>query len=90
MERRKFWLLAFSPLPKLFPWPYFNACVALISSSANGLDQYKIYRLGQVESNCLKGGYLDFSHLTELKNRYITEIYIKKQYKSSITKNHKI
>ena len=24
----------------------------------------------------LKGGYLDFSHLTELKNIYITEIYI--------------
>ena len=39
----------------------------------------------------IKGGYLDFSHLTELKNIYITEIYIKKkQYKSSITKNHKI
>ena len=29
----------------------------------------------------LKGGYLDFSHLTELKNIYITEIYMKKQYK---------
>ena len=26
----------------------------------------------------LKGGYLDFSHLTELKNIYITEIYMKK------------
>ena len=26
----------------------------------------------------LKGGYLDFSHLTELKNIYITEIYVKK------------
>ena len=37
-----------------------------------------------------KGGYLDFSHLTELKKIYITEIYMKKQYKSSITKNHKI
>ena len=28
----------------------------------------------------IKGGYLDFSHLTELKNIYITEIYIKKIY----------
>ena len=28
----------------------------------------------------LKGGYLDFSHLTELKNIYITEIYMKKKY----------
>ena len=28
----------------------------------------------------LKGGYLDFSHLAELKNIYITEIYMKKQY----------
>ena len=35
-------------------------------------------------------GYLDFSHLTESKNIYITEIYMIKQFKSSITKNHKI
>ena len=26
----------------------------------------------------IKGGYLDFSHLTELKNIYITEMYMKK------------
>ena len=32
----------------------------------------------------VKGGYLDFSHLPELRNIYITEIYIRKQYKSSI------
>ena len=38
----------------------------------------------------IKGGYLDFSHLTELKNIYITEIYMKKQCKSSRIKNHKI
>ena len=38
----------------------------------------------------VKGGYLDFVHLTELRNIYITEIYMKKQYKSSITRNHKI
>ena len=38
----------------------------------------------------LKGGHLDFSHLTELKNICITEIYMKKQYNSSIIKNHKI
>ena len=39
----------------------------------------------------LKGGYLDFSHLFELKKyMYITEIHMKKQYKSSITKNDKI
>ena len=37
-----------------------------------------------------KGGYLDFSHLAELKKIYITEIYMKKQYKSSRIKNHKI
>ena len=37
-----------------------------------------------------KGGYLDFSHLTELSNLYITEIYMTKQYKSYIIKNHKI
>ena len=38
----------------------------------------------------LKGGCLDFSHLTELRNIIITEIYMKKEDKSSITKNHKI
>ena len=38
----------------------------------------------------VKGGYLEFCHLTELKNRYITEIYMKKQYKSSRFKNHKV
>ena len=37
-----------------------------------------------------KGGYLHFSHLTELKNIYITEIYMRKQYKSSKIKNKKI
>ena len=37
-----------------------------------------------------KGGYLDFSHLTELKSICITEIYMKKQYKSSRIKNHNI
>ena len=36
----------------------------------------------------LKGGYLDFSHLIELENIHITEIYMKKQYKSSVIKNH--
>ena len=44
----------------------------------------------------LKGGYLDFPHLTEIKNIHITEMYIKKkkkkkkQYKSSITKKYTI
>ena len=36
----------------------------------------------------LKGGYLDFSHLTELKNIYYAEIYMKKT--KPIIKNHKI
>ena len=38
----------------------------------------------------VKGGYLNFSHLTELKNIYITEICMKKQYKSPRIKNHKM
>ena len=40
----------------------------------------------------LKGGDLDYSHLTKLKKKYIyiTEICMKKQYKSSIIKNRKI
>ena len=37
-----------------------------------------------------KGGYLDFSHLTELKNMYITEIYMKKKNHSTRIKNHEI
>ena len=40
--------------------------------------------------NSFKGGSLDFSHLTELKIYNITEMYMKRQYKSSITKNHAI
>ena len=47
--------------------------------------------LMQVYKNTgIKGCYLDFSNLTELKNIYITEIYMKKQYKPPITKNKKI
>ena len=39
----------------------------------------------------LKGGFLDFSHLTRVKKYiYITKIYMKKQYKSSRIKNHKL
>ena len=34
-----------------------------------------------------KGGYLEFSRLTKLKNVYINELYMKKQYKSSTIKN---
>ena len=41
-------------------------------------------------NSSLKGGYLDFSHLTELKNIDITEIYMKKKNKSSITKKHQL
>ena len=41
-------------------------------------------------NDSFKGGYLDFSHLTELKKIYITEIYMIKQYQSSIIKNPKI
>ena len=37
-----------------------------------------------------KGGYLDFSDLIQLKNIYITEIYIKREYKSSRIKTQKI
>ena len=40
--------------------------------------------------NEFKSGYLDLSHPTELKNIYITEIYMRKQYKSSKIKNKKI
>ena len=38
----------------------------------------------------VKGGYLGFSHLVELRNINSTDIYMKKQYKSSRIKNHKI
>ena len=56
-----------------------------------------VFRLSTVENqinpfpnNKFKGDHSDFSHLAELKNLYITEIYMKKQCKSSIIKNHKI
>ena len=42
----------------------------------------------KINSTQFKGGYLHVSHLTEWIN--ITEIYVKKQWKSSIPKNHKI
>ena len=38
----------------------------------------------------LKGGYLNFSHLTELKNIYVTKMYLKKTIQITITKNHNI
>ena len=40
----------------------------------------------------LKGGYIGFSHHTKLNDIYIyiTEIYMKKQNKLSIIKNHNI
>ena len=51
---------------------------------------YFLCPLYYVTHETFKGGYLDFSHLIELKYIYITEIYMKKQYKSSIIKNHRI
>ena len=42
-----------------------------MAASMNNDNLNKLYSLG--------GGYLDFSHLTELKNIYITEIYMKKK-----------
>ena len=40
--------------------------------------------------SAIKGGYLDFSNVTKWKNIHSTEIYMKKQYKSSWIKNHEI
>ena len=57
-----------------------------INHSDNGAILYMLIAFAQG----FKAGYLDFSHLTEFKNIYITEIYMKKQYKSSIIKNHEI
>ena len=50
---------------------------------------YKIIS-GNLKHLTIKGGHLDFSHLTEFKNVYVTEIFMKKQYKSSKIKNHEI
>ena len=55
-----------------------------------------ISHLSRVDDTCwifktsLKGGYLDVSYLTKLKNINIIEIYMKNQHKSSRIKNHKI
>ena len=69
----------------------YSKVVALnFAALAISCTEQTIKHLGPYSPNILKGGYFDFSHLTELKNIYITEIYMKKQYKSSIIKNHKI
>ena len=39
---------------------------------------FKINSLAHNDEFKTKGGYLDFLHLSELKNIYITEIYMKK------------
>ena len=57
----------------------------LVDLSSNNNYLIKNYVLRK--SYFFKGGYLHFSHLTELKNIYITEIYMRKQYKSSKIKN---
>ena len=52
-----------------------------------------LVRLPVYRSIKLEGGYLDFSHLSELKNIYFAKIYLKKKkkkYKASIIRNHKI
>ena len=59
----------------------------LKSHGVNDPDLFSVKLLAFASSD-LKGGYLDFSHLTELTNIYITEIYIKN--KSSRIKNLKI
>ena len=62
----------------------FNAIFNSISVMS-----WQLVQLSMLSSSYFKGGYLDFSHLTELKNIYITEIDMKKQYNSSKIKNHK-
>ena len=57
-------------------------CITIVPIFLYSSEVWGIYKL--------KGGYLDFSHLIELKNTYITDIYMEKQYKSPIIKNHKI
>ena len=59
----------------------FPTCIFKHRQSQNNLHQRQCIDF--------EGGHLDFSHLTELENIYVTDIYIKKQYKPSIIKNHK-
>ena len=60
----------------------------LVSTFYEVRSKFKLI-LYYVYNHVFKGGYLGFSHLTKLKNIYITEICMGKQYKSSIIKNHK-
>ena len=72
---------AISPFPSVFSSHsdnYLPFSSTLKLSSANSLEESKICRKTK---SILKGGYLDFSHLTELENIYIPEIYMRKQYK---------
>ena len=53
-------------------------------------DKQEILQYRRSKGEWLKGGYIDFSHLTELEKIYITEIYMKKKKKkSSVSKNYK-
>ena len=70
-------------------WPCRNGFLGLVCV----VKSYpkNVWFMSFLHKGFLKGGYLDFSYLTELKIYiYITEIYMKKQYKSSIIKNHQI
>ena len=72
--------------------PYSRPIHPLFTNSDSNKSNVKVEQLFLMFSfiRILKGGYLDFSHLTKLKNIYITEIYMKIQYKSSRIMNHRI
>ena len=81
----------------LFPQCFQKACFPgaskgvivweWVKGSVYSIKDVRVYKT----KDKFKGGYLDFSHLAKFKKKiYITEIYIIKQNKSSLTKNHKI
>ena len=69
--------------------PFSRTSLFLFSFENNTTSDWIIQSCLTNQKFKVKGGYLDFSNLTELKNIFITEIYMKRQCQSSIIKNHK-
>ena len=80
----------------VFTSTYDKSFVSVFSSTEHEMERVSILSGSSINRACnmplnlsVKDRYIDFSHLTELKNIYITEIYMKKQCKLSITKKIK-
>ena len=74
----------------LLDWTNYMKFYALITGSLKNSHPSQGKSFISIIKSSFKGGYLDFSRLTELEKNIYPEIYMRKQSKYSITKNHKI